>query len=226
MSASGRTETNATKRTERLLHFALQPVVRSAVNCLPGLQRTFTALLSVSARIVILNRLQNAAIWIVCATLTSGCASSPSEYQVFASKPTPQIWLDQSTWQFHIVGPDGNWLGSIDLTFGQEKIDTCNSGEWRKATLLRATADVFGLSGPAFTASGGNSQVAYSINGATLRIDLHARLCDSNSMLQGRLLETGSIGRVYHSTMVGGSELGSYTAAPIVTNSVFESQIQ
>ena len=153
-----------------------------------------------------------------CAILASGCASSPSEHQVFASKPTPRIWSDHRTWQFHIVDPDGNWLGSMDLVFGEEQATTCSSGDWRKATLLRSTAKQFAMTGAAFTASGGDSQVAYRVDGAILWIDLHARICDSNIMLQGKLLETGAIGRVFYSTPFpakgDNGDRGMFTAAP------------
>jgi len=104
--------------------------------------------------------------------------------------------------------------------FGEEQANTCTSGDWRKATLLRATANEFGMFGAASTASGGDSQVAYEINGATLWIDLHAWACDSNVMLQGKLLETGAIGKVYYSTPFpsrdDNGDRGTFTAAPLI----------
>ena len=104
--------------------------------------------------------------------------------------------------------------------FSEEQANTCTSGDWRKATLLRATAIEFGMSGAAFTASGGDSQVAYEINGATLWIDLHARICDSNVMLRGKLLETGAIGKVQYSTPFpakgDNGDRGTFTAAPLI----------
>lgn len=154
--------------------------------------------------------------------LASGCASSaPSEYQFLASKPTPQIWKERPIWQFHLVDPDGNWLGSMDLMFSEEQADTCTSGDWRIATLLRSSVKVFAKTGAAFTVWGGDSEVAYEINGANLWIDLHARLCDSNIMLQGKLLETGAIGEVRYSTPFpakdDNGDRGTFTAAPLDT---------
>jgi hypothetical protein len=104
--------------------------------------------------------------------------------------------------------------------FGEKQANTCTSGDWRKATVLRATAYEFAMTGATFTASGGDSQVAYEINGATLQIDLHASICDSNVMLQGKLLETGAIGKVYYSTPFpskdDNGDRGSFTAAPLI----------
>jgi len=106
--------------------------------------------------------------------------------------------------------------------FHKENADatTCTSGEWRTATLLRSTATDFAMTGAAFTASGGNSQVAYLVDGATLWIDLHASICDSNIMMQGKLLETGAIGKVYYSTPFparnDNGDRGRFTAAPLI----------
>lgn len=167
-----------------------------------------------------MTRYSNILICFAWAILASACASSPTEYQIFASKPTPQIWNNHSTWQFHIVDPDENWLGSIDLMFGDEHAKTCISGDWRKATLLRSTANEFAMTGFAFTTSGGDSQIAYQINGAALWINLHATICDSNVMMQGKLLETGAIGKVHYSTPFPAKDdnggRGRFTAAPLI----------
>ena len=184
-------------------------------------KRTFAKLPSTGRNTTLMTRCQKFQICFACVIfLASGCASSPSEYQTFAGKPTPQIWKDHSTWQFHIVDPDGNWFGSIDLMFGEERAKTCTAGDWRKATLLRSTANRFAMTGAAFTTSGGDSQVAYLVNGATLWIDLHATICDSNVMMQGELLETGAVGRVYYSTPFpakdDNGDRGTFTAAPLI----------
>lgn len=104
--------------------------------------------------------------------------------------------------------------------FGEEQADTCTSGDWRKATLLRSSVKGFAMTGAAFTGSGGDSDVAYEINGANLWIDLHARICDSSIMLQGKLLETGAIGEVRYSTPFpakdDSGDRGTFTAAPLV----------
>lgn len=104
--------------------------------------------------------------------------------------------------------------------FGEEQTDTCTSGDWRKATLLRSTANEFAMTGAAFTASGGKSQVAYVINGAIILIDLHATICDSNIMMRGKLLETGAVGEVVYSTPFpakdDNGDRGSFTAAPLI----------
>lgn len=104
--------------------------------------------------------------------------------------------------------------------FGEDQADTCTSGDWRKATLLRSSAKGFAMTGAAFTESGGDSQLAYEINGATLWIDLHATICDSNVMMQGKLLETGAIGTVYYSTPFpakgDNGDRGRFTAAPLI----------
>ena len=76
------------------------------------------------------------------------------------------------------------------------------------------------MTGAAFTGSGGDSQVAYEISGATLWIDFHATICDSNVMMQGKLLETGAVGRVFYSTPFpakgDNGDRGTFTAAPLV----------
>ena len=104
--------------------------------------------------------------------------------------------------------------------FGEERAKTCTSGDWRKATLLRSTANEFAMTGAAVTGSGGNSQVAYLIDGATLWIDLNATICDSNVMMQGKLLETGAIGKVYYSTPFpakgDNGDRGTFSAAPLI----------
>ena len=177
-------------------------------------------LLSVIGKDTVLTKFPNTLFCYVYLMIASGCASSPSEYENFAAKPTPQIWKDGSTWQFHLVGREGNWLGSIDLMLNDEQVDTCTSGDWRKATVLRATAMDFDMSGAAFVASGGRAQVAYEINGATLLIDLHASICDSNVMLSGTLFETGAMGKVYYSTPFPAKgddgDRGRFTAAPVI----------
>lgn len=73
-------------------------------------------------------------IWFVF-TLLLGCASSPSEYYLNSKKKTPQAWAELSLWQFHLVDPEGQWLGSIDLELSDERVDTCISGDWRRATV-------------------------------------------------------------------------------------------
>lgn len=69
------------------------------------------------------------------------------------------------------------------------------------------------------TVLGGFREVAYEIDGAHISIDLDADLCDSNTMLQGKLLETGAVGRIYFSTPFPSrdvsSDLGTFTAAPL-----------
>ena len=104
--------------------------------------------------------------------------------------------------------------------FGEEQADTCTSGDWRKAALLRSSAKGFAMTGAAFTGSGGESQVAYEINGANLLIDLHATICDSNVMMRGMLLETGAIGEIYYSTPFPAKDddgdRGRFTAAPLI----------
>ena len=76
------------------------------------------------------------------------------------------------------------------------------------------------MTGAAFTGSGGESEIAYEIDGAFLWIDLHARICDSNIMLRGELLETGAIGKVRYSTPFpakdDNGDRGTFTAAPLV----------
>ena len=76
------------------------------------------------------------------------------------------------------------------------------------------------MTGAAFTGSGGYSQIAYEIDGATILIDLHANICDSNIMMQGKLHETGAIGTVYYSTPFPAKDddgdRGTFTAAPLV----------
>lgn len=76
------------------------------------------------------------------------------------------------------------------------------------------------MTGAAHTASGGDSQIAYEINGAALSIDLHATVCDSKVMMQGKLLETGAVGRVYYSTpfpaIDDDGDRGRFTAAPSI----------
>ena len=108
----------------------------------------------------------------------------------------------------------------MDLMLGEEQVDTCTSGDWRKATLLRSSVKGFAMTGLAFTGSGGESDIAYEINGAFLWIDLHARICDSNIMLRGELLETGAIGKVRYSTPFprkdDNGDRGTFTAAPLV----------
>lgn len=186
-------------------------------------KRTVAHLPSTGGKDTILTRFPNILICFAAAILSAGCASSPSEYEIFASRPTPQIWKDHATWQFHIVDPNGNWLGSIDLMFHKEHANatTCTSGDWRKATLLKSTATEFAMTGAAFTTSGGDSQVAYMVDGATLWIDLHATICDSNIMMQGKILETGAIGKVYYSTPFpakgDNGDRGRFTAAPLIT---------
>lgn len=76
------------------------------------------------------------------------------------------------------------------------------------------------MTGAAFIASGGNSRVAYSVDGASLLIDLLATLCDSNIMMQGQLFDTGATGKVYYSTPFPAKDddgdRGSFTAAPLL----------
>ncbi|MEL7185397.1 MAG: hypothetical protein AAFN50_03035 [Pseudomonadota bacterium] len=182
----------------------------------------FANLLSKRAKTSVLSRFPNILICFACVIMASGCASSaPSEYQILASSPTPQIWKESPKWQFHFIDPDGNWLGSMDLMFGEEQADTCTSGDWGKATVLRSSVKEFAMTGFAFTGSGGDSDVAYEINGANLWIDLHARICDSNIMLQGKLLESGATGEVRYSTPFpakdDNGDRGTFTAAPLVT---------
>jgi hypothetical protein len=177
--------------------------------------------LSTSTKTSILSRYPNILIYFASVILATGCASSAtSEYQILTITPTPQIWKEQPIWQFHIVDPDGSWLGSMDLMFGEEQVDTCTSGDWRKATLLRSSVKGFAMTGAAFTGSGGESDIAYEISGAFLWIDLHARICDSNIMLRGELLETGAIGKVRYSTPFPAKDdngnRGTFTAAPLV----------
>lgn len=104
--------------------------------------------------------------------------------------------------------------------FGEEPADTCTYGDWRKATLLRSSVKGIAMTGAAFTGSGGDSEIAYEINGANLLIDLHARICDSNIMLQGKLLETGAIGEVRYSSPFpakdDNGDRGTFTGAPLV----------
>ena len=140
--------------------------------------------------------------------VVASCASSQTDYTTIVRTPTPQTWLQESSWQFHVLDVDGEWIGSIDLALYATSTDTCTSGDWKDAEVLHSTADAIGI----------GSAVAYEINGAHIWIDLHANICDSNTMMRGRLFETGAMGTVeYSSPWKGaGHDIGTFTAAPLI----------
>ena len=150
----------------------------------------------------------------------SGCTNSYfNEHQRIVNRSTPPVFTEFSKWQFHILDPEGQWLGSMTLAFQEQSVETCTSGDWKKADLLDSTIDSFPMTGAMFTTSGGKSKYAYLVEGAFLWIDLHADICDSNIMLKGELLENGAVGVVRYSTPFPGKndngDRGTFTAAPI-----------
>lgn len=157
---------------------------------------------------------------LILLALSAGCAThrttpAQGQYVVLSKMPTPDAWTRPADWQFHIVDPDGKWVGALVLRLTDTPTETCTSGEWRLAQLKTSTADdVFLLRGPVYLALGSKSKIAYHIKGASLWIDLNANICDSNSNLRGELLETGAVGHIDHSTLFGGTPLGTFTAAP------------
>ena len=142
----------------------------------------------------------------------SGCASTPSRYEGLSGAPTPEVWRRPGAWQFHFVDVDRNWLGAIVLNFLDEPTETCSSGDWKYAEVLSSTDESVGLSLPVEIIGG--LHVAYQIHGALLQMDLNGNVCDSNNLVLGQLLETGAVGRVDYSHMLGGEQIGWFTAAP------------
>jgi hypothetical protein len=159
-------------------------------------------------------RLSIAFVGLIYVLMVGGCASQRDQSEVPANLPTPSTWLGESTWQFHIVDTNGDWIGSIDLALFSESSETCTSGDWKYAEVLRSTAGSIGV----------GHEIAYEIQGARIWIDLHANICDANTMLQGVLVETGAVGKVYLSTLIAtdDGELGSFTAAPLITRNEIE----
>lgn len=137
------------------------------------------------------------------------CASSSSLYGSNPPEATPALWIIHKTWQFRFVDPGRRSLGAIELRFTDNSIGTCSDGEWKRATIIRATGPDIDLIGPP------QSNVGFRINGAQIIIDFDADTCDDNTILQGKLSESGASGRVDNFYLFGGEHIGWFTAAPL-----------
>jgi hypothetical protein len=112
-------------------------------------------------------------------------------------------------WLFSLFGVKGEALGEFTLELTGEPADTCVSGEWKKARVLRNSVqwladrleqnDYF----PTYIIEGGSFQVQLNPPG----------LCDAYTTLSGKISGNEARGEYLSEGMFGGEALGTFRAS-------------
>ena len=98
-------------------------------------------------------------------------------------------------------------MGHIRLYFSGEILATaCDDGDWRRATIIESEIDYdFGF----------ELQAAYRVHGHWLTVDLTAAVCGADHLFIGELADEGASGFFNYSHRLGGSNIGTFSAAPV-----------
>lgn len=127
------------------------------------------------------------------------------------SNPSPAISaasVTHSVWSINVVGLKGELLGTFTLELSDESTDTCMSGEWKKARLVRSSFPA--LPNPVDSKS---YFPTYESDGQTLTIQLNSpRLCDAYLMLSGKFTDREGKGEYFSESLGGANHLGTFTA--------------
>lgn len=152
---------------------------------------------------------------IAASTIMVACVATPSKFEELADQPTPSSWVSPSRWQFTITGKDRP-SGTLTLSLGEEVVQTCVGGSWKRATMIATS-----ISNPPLhhwyrpTSEGGAGLFpAYQIKGRNLQVVLNAPVCDNDWVLRGVLTEAGATGQFATEGMFGGEVLGTFAAEP------------
>ena len=112
-------------------------------------------------------------------------------------------------WRFEFVDIDEKPLGYLVLVFSEDGIDepTCGKDHWSKMPVLENGLDFdFGV----------EFRPAYTIHGPWLTIDLTSSVCYLDHILIGNIAPDGVSGFFNLSHKLGGENIGSFTARPVL----------
>ena len=140
--------------------------------------------------------------------VVAACASS-SNGKPKPATLTPLRWIESGTWRFQIADPDGKQAGSILLNLSAEPVgdELCVDKNWKKAIILNNGLEVD---------IGDDAQPAYLVHGRWLTVDLTADRCNVGHKFVGELSASGASGFFNYTTSVGGRNLGSFVAEPLI----------
>jgi hypothetical protein len=138
--------------------------------------------------------------------LASCVVKGPSQYEIWASQPTPNTWAIESDWVLILLDQDEKIIRSLIVRVLNQDANTCSSGDWKQLKILDEQ--------PA-RSSNFAGKPAYKLKGSALTIDLSANLCDAGYELRGQLTNVGVVGIHQPISMFGGEVVGSYFGVPL-----------
>ena len=140
--------------------------------------------------------------------LLTGCSASAPDIGTEISPLTPGLWRQSQLWSFELVDIHERSLGKIVLLMSDERVDvsSCDNRHWKKALVVEDELDFdFGF----------EIEPAYKIHGRWLNVDLTASICDADYNLNGELSKEGAAGFFNYSHLLGGRNIGTFTAVPV-----------
>ena len=144
--------------------------------------------------------------------VVAGCATPIDPFTELSTLPTPPVWDKPGTWSFQITGLRGEGLGGFDMHLTGNDVETCSSGDWKRAKMVSENTTPYPLE------SWYNSYdlfPAYMISGQMLLVQLNAPICDDEYLLRGHLNNGGAGGAFETSTMFSSEKIGEFVAVPI-----------
>lgn len=131
---------------------------------------------------------------------TSACNTTAfSEYQNWASKPTPEYWNTETDWAITLLDGDGRIHRTLTVRFTDKTVETCAREGARQLEILHEVPEP----SPNFI-----GEPAYWLSGSALIMDLTANLCDAYTELHGELTDTGFVGYWQYVGMLGTTVVG------------------
>jgi hypothetical protein len=128
-----------------------------------------------------------------------------------ASKPPPAVLTAsaiRSVWSINVVGLKREALGEFTIELSDESTDTCMSGEWKKARLVKSSFQLLSK-----RVEDKSYFPTYERDGQTLTIQLNSPgLCDAYMMLSGKFAERDGKGEYFSESLGGANHLGTFTA--------------
>ena len=150
---------------------------------------------------------------LACVVMIAGCAADyqpkPREttYSGLMSSATPDAWRSPGLWDFQVSNDQQEVLGSLVMYMTDKRIDdnSCAGKHWKKAVVVYDDLDLeFDL----------QKEVAYTISGPWLTINLTSSSCDIGHNFVGEVSENGASGFFNVAHTFGGKNIGTFVASP------------
>ena len=136
-----------------------------------------------------------------------GCTTvKVSDFQRWASVPTPSVWKVGSTWALVLLDKDGSIYRTLTVRISNERAESCLAGDWKVLEILEERPKLHDKIPPT---------AAYLLEGSALMIELEPGFCDAYYLMYGHLTELGVSGTHGWQAMYDAETVGLYYGAPV-----------